>query len=64
MNKALVYTQSADHCDRLASLVRQLYPHPLLDPESARGHPQMERSLVNIDDVVLRFLHELLGDVL
>ena len=62
VHKALMYAQGAYHGDGLASLVRQLDAHALLDPQSPWRHPQMERRLVDINYVVLRLRHELPGD--
>jgi hypothetical protein len=68
VNQALMKAQCTDHCDGLASLVWQLDSHSLFYPQSARGHPQVKRCFIYVDDVVLRLLHEdfcyVLGELL
>ncbi len=64
MHESIMNAQSTYHRYGLASLIRELYAHSLLNPESSRGHPQVKRRLIYVNDVVLRLLHEDLRDCL
>ena len=57
-----VNTQGTYHADRLASGVWQLHLHAWLDPHFMRLLPEVERGLINVDDLYLRLLHEYGGD--
>ena len=39
VEEAVVHAEGPYHGDALASLVWELHPHALLDPQPCRGHP-------------------------
>ena len=54
----MLYTQCFYHRDALAPLIWQLDFHSFLDPHFGRLHPEVEGSLIYVDNVCHSFVHE------
>ncbi|MFM7727617.1 MAG: hypothetical protein ACKO7B_13005, partial [Flavobacteriales bacterium] len=51
VDQPVVNAQGTNHGNGLPSLVRQRHLHPILQPHSTWGHPQVEGRLVDVHDV-------------